>query len=412
MNTDTNFFYSKLFHPMGFIILYLFMSITTLQAQVPFFATIHLELLTLGGALFLTLIHIFVVDKERITFNHPLSEALLIPLLYGIVPILTSLFSQDELKIFKDDEYKTLLEMILFGSALFYFMCQNSFQRFFLNIFTLFYVVFAGYFLYRYLILNEVREFDLRPLLKIRHGDPNFLCTFFSMMIPIPLMLFYTDLKKRYYLRSLMYLLASLLLLVCAYLTESRMGIISVIVGLIYLMTRPVFKIPKKLLIVVALFLGSLIFFIRGERVLNRYTAINDLSNVNRVLTWENGLQVFLDNPLLGAGMHKASTFYYENTGYPHFQSEFRELDVHNTFLKVLADLGLVGLLFFMLFYLWPICKATKMANDNRYFIICSFIILTLSILTIGIPYKDLFVLHIFVLASLTYSTKSEILAT
>ncbi len=408
MKIDAQFFYSKLFHPMGFIILYLFMSITTLPAQVYFFSTIHLELLTLVAALGLTLIHIFLVDKATINFKHPVSVAFLIPLLFGIAPIITSLFSQDRLNVFKDDEFKTLFEMLLFGACLFYFMNQARYQKLFLKVFTLFYMIFGLYFMYRYLILNEVREFDLRPLLKIRHGDPNFLCTFFSMMIPIPLMLLYGEIKDKHYHHAAFYFVAALLLIICAYLTESRMGLISVIVGLIYLMTRPVFKISKVLLIIVSLFLGAFFFLVRGERVLNRYTAINDLSNVNRILTFENGFQVFLDNPLLGSGIHKASSFYYKNTGYPHFQSEFRPLVVHNTFIKVWAELGLIGLTFFLIFYLWPICKALKMQDDKRYFIIASFIILTISCFSIGIPYKDLFVLHIFVLAVLTYPPRTQ----
>jgi len=141
---------------------------------------------------------------------------------------------------------------------------------------------------------------------------------------------------------------------------------------------------------------------INGERLLSRYAEIQDKSNTDRYLSWVNGWKIFIDNPIAGVGMHKTKNFFYQNTQYPPFQSEFSPLEVHNTFLKIGSELGLIGLSSFLLLYLWVWKSIFKMNSTRKYFLLSSLGILTLSIMTIGLAYKDLFVLHLFVLAALT----------
>jgi O-antigen ligase len=93
------------------------------------------------------------------------------------------------------------------------------------------------------------------------------------------------------------------------------------------------------------------------------------------------------------------------------FQSEFNQLEVHNTFLKVLAELGFIGFIFFMTFFLWPWKESLGMRSKERYFLISSLIILTLSAMTIGLAYKDLLALHVFLIAALAHKTRGEFLS-
>lgn len=400
--------YQYITSPIGPILLYLFMAITTLHMQVPFLLKIHVEALALIATLASTIHYILIYDKQKIDDYHPLVVPLMLGCLFISAPIMTSLINQDQLQILKDEEYKDLFKMVLFGSCLFFFLKKDKYRNLLLNSTIGFYFLFGLYFLYRFLILHEVRDFDQRPLLKIRHGDANFLCTFFSMMIPLPLMQAWYSYNKRQILKSLLFLSIGIFLFLCAFLTESRMGLIAIALGLIYLLTRPILPISKGLLLTIFFVSTGLFIFINGERLLNRYADIEDKSNIDRYLTWQNGLEVFKENPLVGIGMHRAKDFFYQNTHYPPFQSEFKQLEVHNTFLKVAAELGLIGFSCFMLLFLWPWKKAFLMLSKEKYFLLSSMGILTLSIMTIGLVYKDLFILHLFIIAGLAQTSRKE----
>lgn len=390
-----------LFNPLWPILLYLFMAITTLHEQIPILKSIHIETLVLGIALVLSAMHFFLHERKKITYNNPILVSLLIGILFILTPIISSLINQDQLVILQDEEYKTLVKMILFAPCLFLLMKDKKDKEIVLNSIIFFYAIFALYFMYRFLILHEIRDFDKRPLLNIRHGDANFLCTFFSMMIPLPLMQAWSYYVKKENNKAILFGIVALVLISCTILTESRMGLIATLFGLLYLVTRPVLSIPKTYVLVPILFIVAVSIYTRHDHFLSRFSEMQDKSNTDRYLTWTNGAQLFFENPIIGTGMHKAKNFYYQNTGYPHFQSEFQPLEIHNTFLKVAAELGLIGLLFFALLFLWPWKLSIQSSSHERFFLLSSLGILTLSLMTIGIVYKDLFVLHLFLIASL-----------
>jgi hypothetical protein len=62
----------------------------------------------------------------------------------------------------------------------------------------------------------------------------------------------------------------------------------------------------------------------------------------------------------------------------------------------------------FMILFLWPWKKVLRLTGINRYFLISSMIILTLSIMTIGLVYKDLFILHLYIMAALATTSTTE----
>jgi O-antigen ligase len=384
------------------------MAITSLHQEIPFLLKIHIEAIILSVVLLNTTLSLFFFKKEQDPNNTIILAPIILGLLFIISPLITSLINQDHLLVLQDEEYKDLFKTILFGPCLFYFLHNIKYKKTILNSVIFSYVIFSFYFLYRFLILKEVRDFDLRPLLKIRHGDANFLCTFFSMMIPIPLMEAWSAKNKKQIFQTIIYLLASFLFFLCAFLTQSRMGIIAILIGIIYLLTRPIWSTSRKIVFPIFLMCSILFVVLNGEKLLLRYADIQDKSNSDRYLTWKNGWQVFQDNPIVGVGIHKARDFFYQNTGYPPFQSEFKPLEVHNTFLKAAAELGVTGLLFFLLLFFWPWKKSFKLISQKKYFLLSSMGILTISIMTIGLLYKDLFILHLFIIAALAYPHPTE----
>jgi O-antigen ligase len=164
--------------------------------------------------------------------------------------------------------------------------------------------------------------------------------------------------------------------------------------------------------IILALICSSfiLVIAITGNRLQKRFNDIADKSNIDRMLSWENGVKLFIQNPLLGIGIHKARDSFYQNTQYPHYQSEFNQLEVHNTFIQIASETGIVGFIVFLILFCWPWYKVYKLKTDEKYFLYSSLIILSLSVLTIGIGYKDLFILHLFLIAALAHCYQRRIL--
>jgi O-antigen ligase len=332
---------------------------------------------------------------EKLDRENPVTFSLIIGLLYILAPLLTSLATNNYQPTFLDEEYRSLIKMILFSPCLFLVIRSEENTNFIVKVIILFYSVLGIYFLYRYLVLNEVRAYDLRPKLNIRNGDANFLCTFFSMMIPIAMMKARSAFIKKAKIETILFVFASILLLLCTFFTQSRMGILATLIGLAYLFSRPIMTFSKVYLVGLMIIIISTLAFVNTDKIIHRFREINDKSNTDRYLTWKNAGLIFIEAPLLGVGIHNAKYYFYKNTGYPDFQTDAKQLDVHNTFLKVLSELGIVGFLFFALFFLWPWIIVIRLKTPERFFLISSLVILTFSIQTIGIPYKDLFILHL-----------------
>jgi len=392
------------FLPIIPVVLYLFLTITTLHLEVPFLLKIHIEALALIATLVITILSI--LKNKNLDLNHPIIYPTIVGLLYISSLITTSIFNQNDFQILKDEEFIDLFKMILFAPCLVYFLIQKEYKDKILNFVIFAYNIFGLYYLYRFLILKEARSFDLRPQLKIRHGDANFLCTFFSMMVPLALMQalkYWNEMKKS----SFIYMTGSALFFIyCSLLTESRMGIIALALGLMYLFNSQILPFPRKKVIIIFTSFFVIIYSISGKNIINRFSQIEDKSNSDRYLTWINGVKVFLDNPIIGAGMHNAKNYFYQNTNYPSFQSEFKQLEVHNSFLKAASELGLQGLFTFLLMFSAPWIDSIKIESGSKFFLISSMTILTLSIMTIGLIYKDLFILHLYLVSALASPNK------
>jgi putative inorganic carbon (hco3(-)) transporter len=131
----------------------------------------------------------------------------------------------------------------------------------------------------------------------------------------------------------------------CLMYTLSRGGYLALLVGCLFLGLVK----QRKLLILLALFLATWASFVPPavqQRVFMTYdqnTHELDHSAATRVNLWEEAMQIYDTNPVLGVGFDT-----YAYTGHYHGYK-----DTHNLFIKVLVETGVVGLLLF----LWLLAK-------------------------------------------------------
>jgi len=89
----------------------------------------------------------------------------------------------------------------------------------------------------------------------------------------------------------------------------------------------------------------------------------------SRVILWKTGLYMFRDNPVLGVGMGNYYTRYKEfTTKYPELDIGHETYSVHNSYIKVGAETGILGLLttasFYIVFFLYLLRLFLKQHNE------------------------------------------------
>lgn len=382
---------------------YCFFAITTIHHAVNLTANLPIENLLVSLVLVLGSIVFILSSREQQRLFLPYF-IVTFPMI--ITPLLSSIYNNDLLGIFYDPEYRTMAKMLVVAPWLFFVMQDPKIADVVTRFFVISFSLLGAYFLYRFLILEEVREFDLRPVVNIRHGDPNFLATFFVTMIPIAFYQTITLYKKRPLVISLVFATCTVLLIFCLVMTQSRMAILAFLISSIFLLTKKIKVLSKKTLFFLIILSIGLAF--TGRETLQRFRDLNDKSNIDRVSTLINGFKVFADDPVIGVGMHKSQTYFFDNTNFPDFQTEVSPLDIHNSFLKSLADLGVIGAIAYLLLFLLPVKNIIFSKNESaKPYLQASLLALTLCLMSVGATYKDLIILLLFYIALMNVHSKS-----
>lgn len=380
-------------HPMTPLMAFLFFAITTLHQQ--FSAT---QFLPIENGLVLVLFFNSALWTYLYRPKISLKWFYLFLAGFALSPLITSFVLNDYLLVFFDSEYRTYLRMLLVSPILIFLLQEKKSRTTITRVVLLSFFVLGLIFFYRLFILGEVRAFDLRPELNLRHGDANFLGTFFAMVFPLAL---YHGLRQQKYEKILCFALA-IFFIGCCLITESRMAIISVLVASVYILITVLKSRQRIYGLMLFSIIGAAILLFAGERILDRFKGIDDKSNYDRTLTLVNGLKVFAASPIVGAGLHKTSESFFDNTESPLFRSEVKSLDVHNAFLKAFSDLGVIGGFLYFLIFMSPWFVFIQVSDPGIQYLKASWIILFMCCLSIGITYKDLVFLNIFLLMGLS----------
>jgi O-antigen ligase len=147
--------------------------------------------------------------------------------------------------------------------------------------------------------------------------------------------------------------------------TQSRGGLVGLIIVIIFAAFTKVQGFSKKRLIVLTVIMG--IFFIMqvGTNYKERISTIfEDVSSLQagsgRMMIWKRALVIASDHPILGVGPNCFSSAYGDYLEHDRFKGDiWREASTgkwnvaHNSFLQVLVDMGIPGFLIFMVIIIY-----------------------------------------------------------
>ncbi len=220
----------------------------------------------------------------------------------------------------------------------------------------------------------------LIPDLSYRLNGGNTIAAFYSILFFIALILIIRT--KTGWIRAVMAAyLASLAALL--FLSSSRGAWVGLVVGLLVLMIferrligRAWRFVRKSRVLSAAAVLAALGLLAAFAVVYQKYVAGHPThgAGMNRAPFWTPAWEAFLASPLIGNGPYTGGTFYVQSASVPW---SHLYLHAHNTYLDILRDAGIVGLISFaaLVFFLFRSLLRAYRANREDYFteiVICA----------------------------------------
>ncbi|EKE20841.1 MAG: hypothetical protein ACD_7C00461G0001 [uncultured bacterium] len=169
------------------------------------------------------------------------------------------------------------------------------------------------------------------------------------------------------------YLLFSLTIFLTSFLTFSRGGYLGLISGILFFSfftfkskLKSIFNTPKKLFLTLSTSLILITIIFIPNPVSNRLFSsfnLSEGSNIGRIKTWQQSLEVISNNPILGVGLGNYSLAIKPS-------ADYREpIYSHNTFLDIAAETGILNALVWLLLFLFSIINFTRGFIKNNDFI-------------------------------------------
>ncbi|HDR8072373.1 TPA: O-antigen ligase family protein [Bacillus cereus] len=141
-------------------------------------------------------------------------------------------------------------------------------------------------------------------------------------------------------------LITFLLLIVLSVILKESRGKIRLVLGLIAIYA------------VVSLCINQYTGIVLEEMIIERFSTFSEDRGSGRLDLWEQGLQLFKENPLLGIGSYNFSMY--------HFFLYGSQMYVHNTFLEVLSETGILGTFFYALSILLLLFEIIRLLMKNK----------------------------------------------
>ena len=191
------------------------------------------------------------------------------------------------------------------------------------------------------------------PRIDSTFGQPNLYAGYIILLF-YPL--FFVAMKEKSKKHKYFYFLELLLMLVSIVYTYSRNGWLSLILGCIVV---SIIYNWKLLFPLIAMIIGAVAI----PAVHERFNGV--FANDGRVKIWKVAVKAIEEHPISGIGIGNFQPFNNEYIiQHPEFNTGENILHTHNVYLKMFAELGVVGLIVFLIFSIVIIVKAVKVARN------------------------------------------------
>lgn len=342
----------------------------------------------------------------------PVFPLALIMFLAFIPSVMNSISMTDTTKAFAQ-----FLFSVLLGISFFFYLLRQNDERFVRQLLVMFVVVATGASIYG---LYEASRSSIIGVMTGRafftlFGDVNYFASFLLMALAIAIgfILISKSMHKK-----ILFSIASLLLSLSIISTVSRSALAVLLVvwiaylGFLFSSQRGLRKFigPAIVLIVFGL-VGVLLLTDIGTKVVDLFTLSmrvesvvtgKDASVDQRITILGVGMRVVESNPWIGVGFGSFEKAFSSFQG-AHLSTGF-ERSAHNTYLRIMAETGIVGLLasfaFFlsMVLYFW---RTYRVARDKDQRILAFAILVSIiSFLVMSATLDQLFEPHFWVIAA------------
>lgn len=239
--------------------------------------------------------------------------------------------------------------------------------------------------------------------------DPHMFAFYLGMLLPFSVALFaYSKIK----LQKIIFLLISISLLISDFLTFSRGGYLGLLAGLIFTL----FIFRKEILgrfsikkfaaanIFILIIAGIIIFPSPISQRLTSSFDVSEGSNIGRLETWEQSLEVIKNNPF-GVGIGN-----YAHEIKP--SADYREpIYSHNLYFDIASETGIINALIFIWLIIASILSFMKLGKNNKFYLAGAISLFIFSIHSIfETPLFSIHILPLFliIIALSTLSCHSE----
>ena len=194
-------------------------------------------------------------------------------------------------------------------------------------------------------------------------GDPNYFTLTALVWLPLA---FYLMRGPRPRWERLFCFGCLLVTLLAISLAASRGGFLGVVAGTLFIVSRAKHRLRN--LALMSVFLMPMVLFLPSspvQRLLNP-TESDQQATESRFMFWSAGLRMFASNPLMGVGVDRfmVNLPQYIDVGDRTWISQETYAIAHNTYIQVAAELGLLGLLPFLLLLFSTYRGLQKVARD------------------------------------------------
>jgi len=190
-----------------------------------------------------------------------------------------------------------------------------------------------------------------------------------------------------------------LLTTMCIVLTFSRgayIGIVITILLMIIIRDKRKAKL-KNLFTIFLIFIGigcvTTLFGINFMSFIgDRFSNIANDEGSGRITLWENAIETFVNNPILGIGLNGTLDYSAINYG--------SSVYIHNTMLEVLSEAGVIGFIAFIIFWISILLFCIRLYKNNREtkYLLAAFVATFIQMLSLSILLNEMFYLMLLLL--------------